>query len=187
MSDKGYITTAWLVLSLALLFGAALAGVEMLVADRIAANKLQETLSQVSVLVPGADEGKAYELEGQVFYQALAGGERIGWVIPAAATGFADKVEILIGVDAEVSTITGLYVLAQKETPGLGDRIREDAWRAQFKGKSTDSPIAVTKVAKPGPFEIRAVTGATISSKTVANLVNATIASVREPLQSAGE
>ncbi len=187
MSDKGYITSAWLVLLLALLFGGALAGMEVLVSERIAENKLRETLSQVPQLVPDAKRGEAYELDGKLYYEALDGDQRVGWVIPTAATGFADTIELLIGVDAQVTKITGLYVLSQKETPGLGARISEDAWRAQFQGKATAAPLGVTKTASPKANEIRAITGATISSKTVADLVNATIASVRVPLNNAGE
>ena len=135
---KGYVTSAWLVLLLALIFGAGLAGMELTVADRIAANKLAETLSQIPRLVPGAEKGEAYDLDGRTVYRAVAGDETIGWVVPAKATGFADLVEILVGVDAPVETITGVYVLAQKETPGLGANIASDTWRAQFAGKATD-------------------------------------------------
>lgn len=184
---KGYITTAWLVIALAFVFGASLAGMQLMVADRIAANKLAETLSQIPVLVPGAETGKAVDLGGRTVYRATKEGQTVGWVVPAAATGFADQVEVLVGVDPDVMTITGLYVLSQKETPGLGANIQTAKWREQFKNKPADQPLEVVKgAAEPGVHQIKAITGATISSKTVADLVNKTIAEVREPLSAVG-
>lgn len=183
---KGYITTAWLVLALALIFGASLAGMELMVAERIAHNKLEETLSQIPALVPGAEQGEPYDMGGRTVYRALGGGSTLGWVVPARATGFADQVEVLVGVDAEVKTITGIYVLSQKETPGLGAKITGEEFRRQFKGKDALSPLQVVKgAAEPGPHQIKAVTGATISSTTVADLVNRTVDEVRQPLKAA--
>ncbi|MDQ7005829.1 MAG: FMN-binding protein [Acidobacteriota bacterium] len=183
---KGYITTAWLVLVLALVFGASLAGMELVVAERIAHNKLEETLSQVPRLVPGATRGEPYDMDGRTVYRALGDSDTLGWVVPARATGFADQVEVLVGVDAEVKTITGIYVLSQKETPGLGAKITGDEFQNRFKGKDALVPLEVVKgAAEPGPHQIKAITGATISSVTVADLVNRTVTEVRGPLKAA--
>ncbi|KKL16433.1 hypothetical protein LCGC14_2495630, partial [marine sediment metagenome] len=35
----------------------------------------------------------------------------------------------------DATKITGLYVLSQKETPGLGNKIENPEWRGQFVGK----------------------------------------------------
>ncbi len=184
---KGYITQAWLVLCLALVFGAALAGMQILVAERIAENKLKETLAQIPELVPGSEEGKERTIDGRLYYEAIKDGERVGWVIPASAVGFADKIEVLIGVDAKLTTITGLYVLDQKETPGLGDKIREASWRSQFNETATAPALEVVKTEPSADHHIRAITGATISSQTVCDIVNDTLVDVREPLNAAGE
>ena len=61
-------------------------------------------------------------------------------MLPAHGQGFADRIDVLIGVNADVSTITGMYVLDQKETPGLGALITEEPFREQFRGVSTDAP-----------------------------------------------
>jgi len=176
-----YLSQAWLVLVLALAFGASLAGVQMALSGRIAQNKLDETLSQVPNLVPGADSGRASVVDGRDVYRALAGDTLVGWVIPASGQGFADRIELLIGIDATLQQITGLYVLDQKETPGLGNFIVEDGWRAQFAGKSTDAPITVTKAAASGQA-IKALTGATISSQSVCDIVNRTLAAIKPAL-----
>ena len=69
--------------------------------------------------------------------------------------------------------LTGLYVLDQKETPGLGNKIIESDWRDQFTSKELGAPLTVVKRdPAPGSPEIRAVTGATISSEAVCSIVN---------------
>jgi electron transport complex protein RnfG len=126
-----------MVIVLSLGFGGALAGVHVSLSDRIRLNQLNETLSQVPQLVPGAAGGEAFgEAGGRPVFKALDNsGQTRGYVIQARGQGFADVIQVLIGVDAEARRITGLYVLEQKETPGLGNKITEPAWCAQFKDK----------------------------------------------------
>ena len=187
MEAKGnYIVQAWLVILLALCFGGGLAGLDARLSGMIAANKLAETLGQVPALVPGAEKGEEQIVSGQIVYRAVGAGGHAGWVIPASGQGFADRIELLLGVDPRVQTVTGIYILDQKETPGLGNKIVETAWRGQFVGKSaTEKVAAVTGGGASGP-QIDAITGATISSESVCNIVNATLAQMRPVLLAAG-
>lgn len=179
---REYFTQAWLVILLSLCFGAALAGIQMALAERIETNKLNETLSQIPLLVPGSQEGESEMVEGRVVYRAISGGNQVGWVIPASGQGFAAAIEVLIGVDARAETITGLYVLDQRETPGLGNKITEQPWRSQFNGKLTSAPLKPSAEAQLADSEIRAITGATISSESVCTIVNQTLSGLREGL-----
>lgn len=180
---NGYIRQAWLVLMLALCFGAALAGVQVALGRRIAANKEAEILSQIPVLVPTAATGSAETIAGETVYRALDGdGAHVGWVARAAGYGFADRIELLIGLDRSADRITGLYVLDQKETPALGNKIIEKKWRKQFAGASALQALAVVK----DGGEIVSVTGATISSRSVCDIVNAAMAKLRDSLATAG-
>ena len=57
MTDKpkgNYVTQAWLVIMLALLYGAGLAGIHIGLSPRIAENRKNETYSQIPKLVDGA-------------------------------------------------------------------------------------------------------------------------------------
>ena len=180
---NNYLVQAWLVLCLALCFGAALAGVEAMLADKIEANKHEETMRQIPSLVGGAVGHQRDEIGGRIVYRATdADGRQIGWVVPAHGQGFADTIELLIGLDAKAQRITGLYVLAQKETPGLGNKIIEPSWLEQFAGKPTTAALAVKKTKPLGQSDILAVTGATISSDTVARIVNDTVADLKDEL-----
>ena len=210
---NSYIGQAWLVLTLALCFGAALAGVESALKGRIAANKLAATVEQIPSLVPGADQSasrlaaarplKVTVGEGALaatydaFRAVAADGKHVGWVVRASGKGFADKIELLIGVDAAARKITGLYVLDQKETPGLGNKITEKEFLWPFRSGElvADKPLTVVTAAsaEAGKNQVKAVAGATISSRSVCDIVNETLGEAlraklaKAPGQAAGE
>jgi Na+-translocating ferredoxin:NAD+ oxidoreductase subunit G len=178
------------VLLLGFVYGGALAGVHTTLAPRIAENRLQETLNVMPNLVPGAviEQTEMLSLAGpdgrqeHVYRTRNAAGQHNGWVLVASGQGFADRIEVLIGLDASLATITGIYVLDQKETPGLGDYIRDPSFLDRFQGKSADQSLSVVKTAPQLPGEIQALSGATISSWAVCDIVNQAIARLREPV-----
>ncbi len=170
-----YLKQAWLVLVLAVVFGALLASVQAKLGPKIDENKRNETFSQIPGLV-GADAGVTVRTwstaDGKTAYEAVdASGETLGWVIKGAGQGFADKIEALTGLDADAETITGLFVLDQKETPALGDNIKKPAFCNEFNGKSAAEELTVVKDSPEGN-EIQAVTAATVSSVAVCKIVN---------------
>ncbi len=180
---NSYLVQAWLVLGLALCFGAALAGVDAALTGKIDANKRNETMSKIPSLVPGSTGGEKLEIGGRTVYRATGSdGEQVGWVVPAGGPGFADKIEVLIGLDQGAENVTGIYVLSQKETPGLGNRITEPEWLNQFADKSVSVPLVVTKNKPLEEHEILTVTGATISSQSVTTIVNRAVAEMRPQL-----
>ena len=174
-----YISQGWLVLALALCFGGMLAGVDAGLKDRIDENKRNDTLGAIPGIVPGAATGRKTAVGGLKVYQAVdEEGRRVGWVLPAAGRGFADKIELLIGLDLPAEKITGLYVLDQKETPGLGNKITNEKWREQFERLPADVELKV----KPPGNQIDAVTGATVSSEAVCRIVNDAVKAFRQAL-----
>jgi len=197
--QKSFLAQAWLVLVLAISFGSALAFVQVNLSEVIAANKLNETLTQIPELVWGEDAAKyiadtSIPLEiipgtvslkkGQKttyypLYRVTRGDVMTGYVVKARGQGYADKIEVLIGVDPDVEIITGLFVLEQKETPGLGNKIIYPVWREQFAGKKTTTPFVVVKEKSTIPNTIDAVTGATISSRSVAGIVNQAVIDIK--------
>lgn len=180
-----YIKEAWLVILLGVAFGAALAGVQVGLSPIIEQNKLSESQAKVPSLVKGAVRGgKRETVNGQVVFAGLdADGKIVGWVVSGGGRGFADRIELLIGLDAKAERITGLYVLDQKETPGLGNKIENANFQQPFFAGTlqADKPVRATKVT-PAGNEVKAVTGATISSESVCGIVNETIQKVREEL-----
>jgi electron transport complex protein RnfG len=199
---NNYIVQAWLVLFLAICFGGSLAGIQLALGPLIEANKINETLQKVPEMILGSDkvqklpEDQKLIIEPQtievkknsrtVFYNVFKAkypnGRPAGWVAKAIGQGYADKIEILVGLDHKLKNITGLFVLDQKETPGLGNKIITNEWRNQFITKKTETPLSVTKEGAKAAHEIDAVTGATISSRAVCSIINTTIKDLRDPL-----
>ncbi len=119
-------------------------------------------------------------------WDALRGDQVIGRVINTEIQGYAGPIKILYGVDTE-DRITEVKILAQSETPGLGARVGDPVFLAQFKGQPAAGLIlkkggggggralAGTLYAFPPAEEKRnepgvdAITGATISSRAVTN------------------
>jgi H+/Na+-translocating ferredoxin:NAD+ oxidoreductase subunit G len=187
---SNYLVQAWLVLALAVGFGAALAGVQVGLNPRIEINKQNETYDQIPALVLGVERKDetvdVRELatdDGRIAYEVSSGGAQVGWVIKAVGQGFADKIELLIGLDTSAGRILGMYVLDQKETPALGNRITEPQWRAQFPGLDAGKSVEVVKTAPAaGDNAVQAVTGATVSSLSVCNIVNQSVEQFRRDM-----
>lgn len=183
-ATRSYLGQAWLVLVLSLVFGAVLAGVHAKLEPLVARNKLQDTLAQIPRLVQGAVTGERVEMKDRVVFRALdAEGRQVGWVVPGAGQGFADRIELLVGLDPEATRITGVYVLDQKETPGLGNKITDDDFLKRFQDRSAAQPLVLVKGAAKQPQEVEGITGATISSESVVSIINATVAAFRQLLR----
>lgn len=196
------LVQAWLVLVLAVGFGVSLAGVQIALGPVIEQNKINETLEKVPELVLGSELAakmagqdqsltivprqvevqKAARSKFYSVYEARYQDQRKGWVVKTKGQGYADTIELLLGLSPDLTTITGLFVLDQKETPGLGNKIITDQWRGQFIDAPADGNLVVVKTGKTQPGQIDAVTGATISSNSVTALVNTAISDVRTKL-----
>ena len=108
--------------------------------------------------------------------------ELTGVAVEAQGQGFQDAISILYGYSPIRECIVGMKVLGSKETPGLGDKIEKDAdFRKNFEELDVTlnkeknglvNPITlVKKGAKTNPWEIDAITGATISSRAIATIL----------------
>ena len=104
-----------------------------------------------------------------------AEGHRVGVAVEGSTPGFADVVRLLIGFDPATGTLTGYATLEEKETPGLGSKIETDSgFTGQFAGKV--APLTGTKSTTTDPHTVQTITGATISSRTVVEIINTTVA-----------
>jgi electron transport complex protein RnfG len=97
-----------------------------------------------------------------------------GVAVSRGESGFQDVVQVIFGFDAVTGKLLGMKVLESKETPGLGDKIFKDqAFVDQFFA-GPDTPLIPVKTGagKGLPGEIDTITGATISSKVVIDIIN---------------
>ena len=185
----GYLRQAWLIILLSVFYGGLLAWAQMALGPIIEKNKKDRTYLQIPSLVEGAAPAntKEYNVRGKdgkekiVYHAHDAGGKPLGWVFPGSGQGFADVIELLVGLDENAEKITGIFVLSQKETPGLGNFIQDKPEFAQnFVGLSATRRLEAVKTGDAGKNQITMLTGATISSQSVCDIVNATVNNYRD-------
>ena len=100
-----------------------------------------------------------------------ASGNVIGYVLTVTAKDASQaSITFSVGIKNDGYSITNIA-----ETPGLGMKAQEEAFYSQFEGKNVDS-FTVVKAAPASDNEIESISGATITSKAMANGVNACIA-----------
>lgn len=109
------------------------------------------------------------------YYKVMAenGTDLGGYVLYGAGPGLWGTIRAVIGFNKTLDHLTGIDFIEQSETPGLGARITEGWFRTQFRGKS--GPFSMVREGqKSAPNEFDAITGATITSTAVRDLVNKT-------------
>lgn len=98
-------------------------------------------------------------------------GELKGYALPFEGSGLWGTIRGYVGLSADKQHLTGLVFTSQNETPGLGGRIEEPQFKAQFRGL----PVEAGKNLKYGQqegYQLDAVTGATQTSSAVLRIVN---------------
>jgi len=158
------------------------------VIDKYRAEQLQKAVYEV---LPGTASYTTYYRVGEVLSPTLpeaataseykrvhigydVAGQIKGVAIERGEPGFQDVIQLIFGYDPQTATLLGMKVLESKETPGLGDKIFKDqAFVDQF-FTGPRPPLAAVKAGagKGRANEIDAITGATISSEAVVDIIN---------------
>jgi electron transport complex protein RnfG len=171
-----------------LISGGFLAGVAKLTKERIAFNIQEEIEEAIVNVVPGTVQNqKLYEEEDLSIYGGQdESGQSIGYAVQSTGIGFQDKITLMFGINVSLTRIIGLAVIDQKETPGLGAKITDwNAFLQFWENRNATGDIILRKppagsLEELSPMEINTITGATISSKKVLEIVNFSLERLRE-------
>ncbi len=168
--------------------GAVLVLVYQYTNPKILKNLNDESVRAVRTLFP--------DMETAVIMKSTGEGEKaivkvtdkskklLGYAFKAKGNGYQGQIKLASGLDSSLTVLQGIVVLESQETPGLGAEIVGKDFRKQFNGLSVTHPIEYVKNQKPSePYEIEAITGATISSRAVVNILNKRIEEVRKILK----
>lgn len=109
-------------------------------------------------------------------------GDETKYVVPMTGRGLWGGLWGYIAVNADLRTVYGAYISHESETAGLGALIAEEKFQNQFKDKQIFADTAATEVAltvvkkgkiEPGKenYQVDGITGATLTSVGVANMV----------------
>lgn len=101
------------------------------------------------------------------------------WAFEVTGPGMWGKIIIAGIIDAETSRILGIKIIDENETAGLGSKISDPEFVEQFVNLSYVPDIEVSR-AKFKNNQFDAVSGATVTSKAVAALLNKTVKKVKE-------
>ena len=146
--------------------------------DKIAQNAIvTEEESRKVVMADAASFGEKvegdYTFDGTAapysYVEALdADGKTIGYVFITKSTGYGGNISTMTGIDTN-GKVTGVEFLEISETVGLGMNAQKQSFKDQFVGLIKG--IGVNKNT-PADNEIKALTGATITSKATTKGVN---------------
>ncbi|PKL46640.1 MAG: hypothetical protein CVV42_15715 [Candidatus Riflebacteria bacterium HGW-Riflebacteria-2] len=148
--------------------GALLAVTESQTAPKILENKLKQLEHARAEVLPLATKFQeikpANPAEGLEYAAGFAeNGDLAGIVVNVAPKGYAGPIEMVMGLKADGS-ISGVKILSQKETPGLGTKLADDVFMAPFKKLLQEKPKPVFLVKQDGG-DVDGITAATISSR----------------------
>ena len=206
-----FVKESWLLLVSAVLFGSLLALTNAAWQPKIIQNEIDKfnrlaggMLADAKTFEPleqkaSIDVGKGKPLEVEVKKGLDADGKLAGWAFVCVGSGFADKIKLVVAVDAKFEKLGGFGVLSSNETPGFGDKIKippknkdgsvnKKSYQLQFIG----APTGILTLSKTGDAsvvddEIVAISGSTITSQAVVDTLNTYIEPIKKWLQEQGE
>ena len=165
------------------------------VIERNKAEALQRAIFQV---LPGASSSETFRLDGENRFALHVEGDEsaqrvyagyddqrrlIGIAIEAQGMGYQDVIRVIYGYSFEKDAVIGIRVLESRETPGLGTKIETDpTFLKNFERLDVSLTDDLSEVAHPiefvksgkkkQPWQVDGITGATISSTAIANILS---------------
>ena len=153
-----------------LLIICAVAGVALAVTNYYTSRKIQKEKaaardSSLSEVLPAATDFRVIDSSDSVFEGFDGRNNSVGYVLSVSTNGYSSQIQALVGIDKKYA-VTGVKILSQQETPGLGSKISEKSFLEQFKGKVFDKLLL-----KKDGGAIDGITSATISSRAITNAI----------------
>ncbi len=163
-----------------------LGGINAATEGRIAANERQALLERINTLIapdlydndPLHDQitlpaDALHSAAPVTVYRARQQGQPVAAVfVTTTPEGYSGNIRLVVGVSVQ-QTLTGVRVVAHKETPGLGDKIdiTKNDWILGFAGKSLQNPAPERWAVKKDGGDFDQFTGATITPRAVVGAV----------------
>lgn len=112
------------------------------------------------------------------FNQGYLGGNLVGTAVSTYSNkGYdATQIQLMVGFLPD-NTINNIAVIQQKETPGLGTKMKDEKFKDQFRGVD---PASFRLTVKKDGGDVDAITAATISSRAFCDAVERAYKSYNE-------
>ena len=157
--------------------GFSLGFVNEMTVGPIAKGKIERKVNALKLVLPEFDNNPVEEVlliksefakDSVEVYPAFKNNEFVGAaVIGSTEKGFSGLIKIMVGFKPD-GTIQNIEVLEQKETPGLGTKMKDDKFIAQFRDKN---PSSFNVMPTKDQGEVDALTGATITTRAFGEAV----------------
>jgi electron transport complex protein RnfG len=138
--------------------------VDSITRDKIQAQEDEAIKVMLTEMFP---EMSRYDFKDDI-YTVYSDASKLGYAFLAIGKGYGGDINILVGLTDE-TTVKGIKIVSQEETPGLGTRITEPFFTDQFAGLD----ISEVALSRDGG-KIDAITSSTISSSAVVEAVKNT-------------
>lgn len=162
---------------------ASLGALHSLTEEKIEESERRQVNQALSKIFPSSE---LEEVENNV-YKALENGGVVGYAGIARGRGYGGFtggfIKLAVGVNLD-GKIREVRIIKQSETPGLGSRITENWFLNQFEGISVENTVESVRLVRDNG-KIEAITGATISSSAVVDIVRKEVKKLRSYLPEA--
>lgn len=149
---------------------------------RILENQAEEMQRAISDIFPRI--ASLEELNDELFRVYAEDKEILGYAFTEVGTGYQGEIKLMIGAEPDLEKLKGIAVLESQETPGLGAEIMSDDFQKQFEGLNVGRKVVYIQNRTPEEsHQIEAITGATISSSAVVDMINSAVARVYSKLE----
>jgi Na+-transporting NADH:ubiquinone oxidoreductase subunit C len=177
---KGKLLLVIFVLILGSVLTTALVGVNSFTAPKIEKNaeiKLKSSVLEaleIPYVIEDVEQTFANNVKpaeiGEVTYFISANGD---YALLYEGAGLWGPIKGIIAMNPDLVSISGLTIMQQEETPGLGSRIADDEYLAAFIGKRFTPVLDIVAPGKGGgESQIDSISGATLSSKAFVEILN---------------
>lgn len=136
-----------------------------------------EKYDSVIVKIDSIGEGK--ERVPYIYYAKIDGKEK--YVLPMKGMGLWGGISGFLSINDDKQTVYGAYFNHESETAGLGAEIKDSqSWQEKFQNKKLfgadgQPALSVEKKVEDPSTQVDAVTGATLTSDGVSNMIRETI------------
>ena len=173
MSKTTYILRLTVILFLiTAVVAALLGGVNYITADKIAQITKEKTDAAMATVLPADEYTEQDFTDDTGLVDAVYQAGDAGYVVQTTVSGSQGMITLMVGVDPD-GAVTGISIIDQAETPGLGavyadQSARGVAFRESFAGLSGSVGVA----------DVEAISGATVSATAICQGVSAATACV---------
>ncbi|NLK50126.1 MAG: RnfABCDGE type electron transport complex subunit G [Candidatus Cloacimonetes bacterium] len=176
---KLYLKLGFILLVVTVIATGILAYVNSITAPQIEALKQEEAIKSREELIPDSIfEEVEVSPDFSYFIARNKDTEEIqGYTFIASQRGYSDNVKTMAGVDPDFK-LTGIKVVEQSETPGLGANCTGPDFTKQFQGKTMEDLMADKDGGK-----IKSLSGATITTRAIASSLKQAIQTLQQHVQ----